>query len=148
MVLKVAENVDPKITRDVFFLIQQKLQNPTNWSLIGFCYKKEPYIKLMGFQTPVFSCTFFQGKTITLDVEPSDTIDGVKQKIQDKEGETHSPITPISTWYPSIVRIPMKFVYWSGNTHGTKMTSVRSCRTQHQHLHLIPCTNTMNDFAT
>lgn len=28
-----------------------------------------------------------QGKTITLDVEPSDTIDGVKQKIQDKEGE-------------------------------------------------------------
>lgn len=28
-----------------------------------------------------------QGKTITLDVEPSDTIEGVKQKIQDKEGE-------------------------------------------------------------
>ena len=26
------------------------------------------------------------GKTITLDVEPSDTIEGVKQKIQDKEG--------------------------------------------------------------
>lgn len=32
-------------------------------------------------------CAMIQGKTITLDVEPSDTIEGVKQKIQDKEGK-------------------------------------------------------------
>jgi ubiquitin len=30
------------------------------------------------------------GKTITLDVDASDTIEGVKQRIQDKEGASES----------------------------------------------------------
>jgi len=60
-----------------------KNKNLCNNFLYSFFWVKFKYLYIQSMQIFVKTLT---GKTITIDVEPSDTIENVKTKVQEKEG--------------------------------------------------------------
>lgn len=65
------------------------LSSQTNFD--AYKYARQPHhaeLDYITFNMQIFVKTL-TGKTITLDVEPTDTIENVKSKIQDKEVSVH-----------------------------------------------------------